>query len=149
MHARGLTLQSLMQGRIYDDVSNLKQIQIVRMKDFFEALDLVGFESSSLEKGTAIGLLKHASMPDLFVLSELELILASCGFRNSLPQTKNFDYTRLDPRSKRILNRLHAHLKSTGLTVEEFVEPILEEVQVQASNSKSETLCVMNSTRFH
>ena len=149
MHARGLTLQSLMQGRIYDDVSNLKQIQIVRMKDFFEALDDIGFESSSLEKGTAIGLLKHASLPDLFVLSELELILASCGLRNSLPQTKNFDYTRLDPRSKRIMNRLNAHLKAKGLSVEEFVAPILEQVEVQASNSKSETLSVMNAGRFN
>ena len=88
-------------------------------------------------------------MPDVIVLSELELILTSCGLRNNLPQTKNFDYTRLDARSKRILNRLHAHLEKHTLSLEQFLAPVIEHVRVEASNNKSEDLALFNSARFH
>ena len=149
MQKRGLTLQKLLHGKIFDDVFNRQQTQLVRWNDFFEALNSAEFESSNLEKGGAIELLRHSSMPDVIVLSELELILSSCGLRHNLPQTKNFDYTRLDARSKRILNRLHAHLEKHSLSPEEFLAPVIENVIVEASNKKSEELAIFNSGRFH
>lgn len=93
------------------DQSAGREYQLIHSMDFFQCVVEADIQPSNAERAAIIAVLDSYMIPEVFLMSSLYEIMKNAGIEEDVPvPTKNFNYSELDGKSIRIINRIIKYL---------------------------------------
>ena len=116
------SLMDIIHSRIYDRVIDGKEYQLIRRSSFINWMNKVGV-NFSLEDQIHLTNILPLTINDLWDTEGIKMILDTLGIKEDIPPpNKNLDFSKLQPNSIRIFNKIIAYVQENKIDyIDDFI----------------------------
>mmetsp|Transcript_14720 Transcript_14720/g.12951 ORF Transcript_14720/g.12951 Transcript_14720/m.12951 type:complete len:230 (+) Transcript_14720:193-882(+) len=138
------TFNDIIYTKIFYQVIDGKEYQLITLKSLFLCIDNEGFAVSKQEK-YCIEYLSEKTYEDIIKVESIAKFLLELGIKENLPKsTKHLDYTQLDIGSIRLLNQINQFMGINQIrTVQDFIGKENIESYEVISTTKTEKIDII------